>query len=64
MYLGQSSHPNSKSNSSNDALLVAMRRDKDGISDKIIELLQTLEIGAAQTLMTGTLRLMEGLWDM
>jgi hypothetical protein len=41
-----------------------MRRDKDGISDKIIELLQTLEIGAAQTLMTGTLRLMEGLWDM
>ncbi|OAX43158.1 hypothetical protein K503DRAFT_732249 [Rhizopogon vinicolor AM-OR11-026] len=57
-------HTNLKSNSSDDTLLVAMRGDKDdkdGVSDKIIELVQTSEIGALQTPMTSTP--MEGLWD-
>jgi RHO1 GDP-GTP exchange protein 1/2 len=50
-------HANVKSNSSDDTLLVAMRGtkdDKDGVSDKIMELVQTSEIGAMQTPMTGT----------
>jgi hypothetical protein len=57
-------HANMKSNSSDDTLLIAMRgtkNDKDGVSDKIMELVQTSEIGAMQTPMTGTP--MEGLWD-
>jgi hypothetical protein len=57
-------HANIKSNSSDDTLLIAMRgtkNDKDGVSDKIMELVQTSEIGAMQTPMTGTP--MEGLWD-
>ncbi|KAJ8579757.1 CNH-domain-containing protein [Rhizopogon salebrosus TDB-379] len=57
-------HANMKSNSSDDTLLVAMRGtkdDKDGVSDKIMELVQTSEIGAMRTPMTGTP--MEGLWD-
>ena len=55
-------HTNLKSHSSDDTLLVAMRGekdDKDGVSDKIIELVQTSEI--AQTPMTSTP--VEGLWD-
>jgi len=57
-------HTNLKSKSSDDTLLVAMREDKDdkdGVNDKIIELVQTWEISAIQTPMTSTP--MESLWD-
>jgi len=57
-------HTNLKSKSSDDILLVAMRGDKDdkdGVSDKIIELVQTSEIRTIQTPMTSTPT--ESLWD-
>jgi len=57
-------HTNLKSKSSDDTLLVAMRGDKDdkdGVSDKIIELVQTSEITTIQTPMTSTPT--ESLWD-
>ncbi|KAG1722954.1 uncharacterized protein EDB91DRAFT_1240160 [Suillus paluster] len=57
-------HTNLKSYPVDDTLLVAMRGtkdDKDGVSDKIIELVQTAEFSSAQTPMTTTP--MEGIWD-
>ena len=57
-------HTNLKSKSSDDTLLVAMRGDKDdkdGVSDKIIELVQTSEISAVQAPMTITPT--QSLWD-
>jgi len=57
-------HTDLKSYSADDTLLVAMRGakdDKDGVSDKIIELVQTSEFSSAQTPMTSTP--MEGMWD-
>lgn len=57
-------HTNLKSHSVDDTLLVAMRGtkdDKDGVSDKIIELVQTAEFSSMQTPMASTP--VEGLWD-
>lgn len=57
-------HTNMKSHSVDDTLLVAMRGtkdDKDGVSDKIIELVQTAEFSSMQTPMASTP--VEGLWD-
>lgn len=57
-------HTNLKSQSADDTLLVAMRGtkdDKDGVSDKIIELVQTAEFSSMQTPVATTP--MEGIWD-
>ncbi|KAG1805037.1 uncharacterized protein HD556DRAFT_1328030 [Suillus plorans] len=57
-------HTNLKSHSADDPLLVAMRGtkdDKDGVSDKIIELVRTGDFNSTQTPMTPTP--VEGLWD-
>lgn len=57
-------HTNLKSHSADDTLLVAMRGtkdDKDGVSDKIIELVRTAEFSSIQTPMTPASA--EGIWD-
>lgn len=57
-------HTNMKSHSTDDTLLVAMRGtkdDKDGVSDKIIELVRTGEFSSMQTPMTSTP--VDGIWD-
>lgn len=57
-------HTNLKSHSADDTLLVAMRGtkdDKDGVSDKIIELVQTAEFSSTQTPMASAP--VEGMWD-
>ncbi|KAG2157870.1 uncharacterized protein EDB93DRAFT_730686 [Suillus bovinus] len=57
-------HTNLKSHPGDDTLLVAMRGtkdDKDGVSDKIIELVRTGEFNSMQTPMISTP--VEGLWD-
>ncbi|KAG1781631.1 hypothetical protein EV702DRAFT_1177351 [Suillus placidus] len=57
-------HTNLKSHSADDTLLVAMRGtkdDKDGVSDKIIELVQTAEFSSTQTPIGSTP--VEGMWD-
>ncbi|KAH7911069.1 hypothetical protein BJ138DRAFT_1113504 [Hygrophoropsis aurantiaca] len=59
-------HTNLRSQKGNDPLLVALRGDKndrDGISDKIVELVETSEIAAQTPVNPSTAMGGEGVWD-